>query len=216
MLGGMLEVTARVIRHASRAMFGFFALLAALMVAASCGDEDIGRSNVRGTGDDGTGAGGPEAQQAAPGKTGGEKQEGLEGPAYGDDDFVESERNRDPFRSYKTLFKAEAPQAPQRKVIMPTTAIEEMTLIAIISGVPKPKAMLKDPLGVGHIVERGMYLGRAQVVQASENVSMTLNWRVDRIRSNEVVLTREDPTDPDRPPLTRVIPLREEEAVASR
>lgn len=134
----------------------------------------------------------------------------LEAVTYRDEDFVESERNRDPFRSYMTTFEVRAPDAVQRNVVMPTTAIESMRLIAVITGVPRPKAMLVDPLGTGHTVERGMYIGRPQVIQATGSVSMTLNWRVDRIRENEVVLTRQDPTDPSRPPLTRVIPLHEE------
>lgn len=134
----------------------------------------------------------------------------AEGVKCTDEDFVESDNNRDPFRAYTMLFKVEAPQAPQRQVAMSNTAIEEMRLIAIVSGTPTPKAMLVDPLGVGHVVERGMFIGKPQVVRASENVLLTLNWRVDRIRPNEVVLTREDPTDPNRPPLTRVIPMREE------
>ena len=58
--------------------------------------------------------------------------------------------------------------------------------------------MLVDPAGVGHVVERGDYLGRPKVIQATGSVSMTLNWRVDRIRENEVVLTQQDPTDPTR------------------
>jgi type IV pilus assembly protein PilP len=134
----------------------------------------------------------------------------AESVKYTDEDFVESDNNRDPFRAYTTLFKVEAPQAPQRQVAMSNTAIEEMRLIAIVSGTPTPKAMLVDTLGVGHVVERGMFIGKPQVVRASENVLLTLNWRVDRIRPNEVVLTREDPTDPNRPPLTRVIPMRAE------
>jgi type IV pilus assembly protein PilP len=137
-------------------------------------------------------------------------------PSYTDEDFVESDNNRDPFRTYTTLFKVEALQTPQRQVAMSNTSIEEMRLIAIVSGTPTPKAMLVDTLGVGHIVERGMYIGKPQVVRASENVLLTLNWRVDRIRPNEVVLTREDPTDPNRPPLTRVIPMRDEETTASK
>jgi hypothetical protein len=96
---------------------------------------------------------------------------------------------------------------------MPTTAVEEMRLIAIVTGVPKPKAMLVDPLGVGHVVERGDDIGRPKVIQASGNVAMTLNWRVDRIRDNEVVLSQEDATDPTRIALTKIIPLRDENAV---
>jgi type IV pilus assembly protein PilP len=150
------------------------------------------------------------APEAAP--EAGQAQQGKVTPLqFTDDDVIESEKNRDPFRSYFALFKVARPSVVQRQVIMPTTSIEEMTLIAIISGVPRPKAMLLDPRGIGHVVERGMFLGRPQIVQASENVSMTLNWRVHRIRENELVLIREDPTDPTRPALTRVIPLREEE-----
>lgn len=130
---------------------------------------------------------------------------------FRDDDFVEADRNRDPFRSYSKLFSVKPPETAQRNVAMPNTAIEEMRLIGIVSGTARPRAMLVDPAGVGHVVERGVYVGRPQVVQATENVQMMLHWRVDRIRENEVVLTREDPTDPSRPPLTRVVPLREGE-----
>lgn len=131
--------------------------------------------------------------------------------AFRDDDFVEAERNRDPFRSYSKMFSVKPPETAQRNVAMPNTAIEEMRLIGIVSGTARPRAMLVDQQGVGHVVERGVYIGRPQVVQATENVQMMLHWRVDRIRENEVVLTREDPTDPTRPPLTRVVPLREGE-----
>ena len=44
----------------------------------------------------------------------------------------------------------------------------------------------------------------------SESLPVALNWRVDRIRPGEVVLAREDPSAPGRPPLTRVIPLRDD------
>jgi len=42
-----------------------------------------------------------------------------------------------------------------------------------------------------------------------------INWRVDRIRPGDVVLVREDPSNPDVPSATRVIPLRPEEAEGS-
>lgn len=130
-----------------------------------------------------------------------------------DDDFVESDTsNRNPFRSYATAFKVEPPKVVQRRVLMPNTAVDQMRLIAIISGLPQPRAMLTDPAGVGHVVKRGDYIGRAEVIQAggAEDMPVTLNWRVDRIRSGEVVLTREDPTAPNKPPLTRVLPLYED------
>ena len=129
--------------------------------------------------------------------------------AYKDEDFLESLRNRDPFRSYTIEFRAKVSEDVQRRVIMPSTAIEEMALIAIVTGMPRPKAMLVDTAGVGHVVERGDYVGRPRLIQAAGSVSMALNWRVDRIRDNEVVLTQQDPTDPTRSALTKIIPLRQ-------
>ncbi len=131
--------------------------------------------------------------------------------ALQDSDFVESEGNRDPFRSYADAFRGRGPAVAQRAVLMPNTPIEEMRLIAIITGVEQPRAMLVDEKGVGHVTTRGDFVGRAEVVQSggAENLSITINWRVDRIRDNEVVLAREDPTGPNRPPLTRVIPLHQ-------
>ncbi len=132
---------------------------------------------------------------------------------YADDDFVEVDvANRDPFRGFATIFRQRATSAIQRDVVMPSVAIDEMRLIAIISGVAQPRAMLQDPAAVGHVVKVGQYIGRAEIIQTggADSMPVTLNWRVARIRSGEVVLTREDPTGPDRPPLTRIMPLYEE------
>ena len=132
---------------------------------------------------------------------------------YTDEDFVEVDVTvRDPFRSFANMFRQQATTEIQRDVVMPTTAIDEMRLIAIITGVARPTAMLKVPGGVGHTVRIGQYVGRPEVIQTggADSMPVTLNWRVARIRAGEVVLTREDPTGPDRPPLTRVIPLYEE------
>lgn len=133
--------------------------------------------------------------------------------AYRDGDFVESEQNRDPFRNYATELKARAPVVAQRTVLMADTAIEEMKLIAIVSGVEQPCAMLVDQRGVGYVTTRGDFVGKADVVQGggADALPVALNWRVDRIRDNEVVLNREDPTAPNRPPLTRVIPLHDDD-----
>jgi len=127
-----------------------------------------------------------------------------------DEDFVESERNRDPFRSYNTSPGAKDPVAvndPQRPVVMPDTAVEEMRLIAVVLGLSRPKAMLTAPDGVGYVVQRGDYLGKPKVLQATGSVPLTLNWRVDRIREHEVVLTRQDPTDASHTPMSRIIAM---------
>jgi type IV pilus assembly protein PilP len=133
--------------------------------------------------------------------------------AYRDSDFLESEQNRDPFRNYAIELKAKVPVVAQRTVLMPDTAVEEMKLIAIISGIEQPRAMIVDQRGVGYVTTRGDFVGRADVVQGggAESLPVALNWRIDRIRNNEVVLAREDPSAPNRPPLTKVIPLHDEE-----
>lgn len=131
-----------------------------------------------------------------------------------DRDFVEADSNRDPFRSYANAFVARpAAEVVQIDIIMQDTAVDDIGVIAIISGVANPTAMLTDAHGVGHTVQRGDHVGRPEVVTAGEDegIAVTLVWRVDRIRAGEVVLTREDPTAPDRPPLTRVLALHEDE-----
>jgi len=131
---------------------------------------------------------------------------------FSDEDFTELDiQNRDPFRSYAKAFKAQAAAPAQRRVLMPSTSLDEMNLIAIVTGIATPRAMLTDTAAVGHVVRRGDYIGRPEVVQTggAEGMPVTLNWRVDRIRPGSVVLTREDPSSPDKPPLTRVMPLHE-------
>jgi Tfp pilus assembly protein PilP len=139
----------------------------------------------------------------------------LAGLSFKDDDFVESERHRDPFRNSNTVTRAREPEVTaetQRTVIMPETPVEAMRLIAVISGLERPKAMLVDGRNVGYVVQRGDYVGRPKVFQSAGNVAMTLNWRVDRIRDDEIVLTQQDPSDPGRPPLSRIIGMHSEVA----
>jgi type IV pilus assembly protein PilP len=138
--------------------------------------------------------------------------------AYRDSDFVESEQNRDPFRSYAIELRAKAPVVAQRMVLMPETAVDDMRLIAIISGVEQPRAMIVDAAGVGYTASRGDFLGKAEVVQGpgADALPVALNWRVERIRENELVLAREDPSAPGRAPLTKVIALHEDDPSASK
>lgn len=135
--------------------------------------------------------------------------------AYRDSDFVEGEQNRDPFRSHAAELRAKMPVVAQRMVLMPETAVDEMRLIAIISGIDQPRAMMVDGRGVGYVTTRGDFVGKADVVQGggSESLPVSLNWRIDRIRDTEVVLGREDPSAPNRPPLTKVIPLHQDDSV---
>jgi type IV pilus assembly protein PilP len=181
-------------------------LLGVSLLVCACGDEPSQQSGRGMSGGDGSAAPRPSPPVVA-------KVEGL---SFKDDDFVDSERHRDPFRPYTLVArKAGQPEAApdsQRVVVMPETAVEEMKLIAVITGLTRPKAMLVDAHNVGYVVQRGDYIGRPKVSQTIGNVAMTLNWRVDRIRDNELVLTLQDPSDPGRPPLSRIISMREQVA----
>jgi type IV pilus assembly protein PilP len=184
-------------------------LLVAAFGVAGCGGDDEESQPTRGLG---AGKGG-ETKASAEGDADESAAVVDSGPTvYTDDDFSELDiQNRDPFRSFARAFKAQAAAPAQRRVLLPSTSLDEMNLIAIVTGIATPRAMLTDTAQVGHVIRRGDYIGRPEVVQTggSEGMPVTLNWRVDRIRPGSVVLTREDPTSPDKPPLTRVMPLHE-------
>lgn len=153
------------------------------------------------------GYGGPAASGGAAAAAGAEKAKEPDPLVYKDEDFAESLKNRDPFRIYTTIFRSDDPGTSTREVLMPSTAVEDMRLIAIITGLARPKAMMVDTTGVGYVVERGDYLGRPKMIQASGSVALAFNWRVDRIRDNELVLTQPDPSDPSRVGVTKIIEL---------
>jgi len=185
-------------------------LLVAAFGVTGCGGDDEEYQQSRGLG---SGKGGGATKASAEGGAN-EVAAAIDlGPTvYTDDDFSELDiQNRDPFRSFARAFKAQAAAPAQRRVLLPSTSLDEMKLIAIVTGIATPRAMLTDTAQVGHVIRRGDYIGRPEVVQTggSEGMPVTLNWRVDRIRPGSVVLTREDPTSPDKPPLTRVMPLHE-------
>jgi type IV pilus assembly protein PilP len=137
----------------------------------------------------------------------------LKGPEYTENDFVESDRNRDPFRAF--LVQSQPTSKPllnQRKVELAQYSLDELKLIAIVLGGDKPRAMFLDPTGKGTVVYKGTFICRPEIVRigGSTGPEYQLNWRVDRIRDGDVVLIREDPAQPAIPPATRVIPLHPE------
>ena len=74
------------------------------------------------------------------------------------------------------------------------------------------RAMFMDPGNKGHVVKRGDFLGKAEIVRVggANGTEYQVNWRVDRVRDGDVVLSREDPAQPQIPAATRVIPLHPE------
>lgn len=134
-------------------------------------------------------------------------------------DFTETERSRDPFRPYAKKFAEEVKGRvkSQRQVLLAEFSVDDLKLIGIVTRLEPARAMLVDPTGKGHVVRRGDFVGRADVVQMSGTSGATyeLNWRLDRIRDGDVVLVREDPNNPDVPAATKVIPLRPEGGVVT-
>ncbi len=129
---------------------------------------------------------------------------------FAETDFTESDTSRDPFRSYETAFAAQAKGKVkvQRQVVVDRYALDELKLIGIVTR-GAPRAMFADPTGLGWVVKVGDYLGKAEIIQTGGPAGgdAAINWRVDRIRDQDVVFIREDPSHPDIPPATRVIAL---------
>ena len=147
---------------------------------------------------------GPEEQRAAP-----------VGPPI---DFNDSMTMRDPFLSYAREFAEEAKKRvrSQRDVVLDQYGLDELKLAGLVTGIRPARAMLIDPTKKGHVVHEGQFVGRAEVVQGgASGADYEINWRVDRIRDSDIVLVREDPSNPDVPSATRVIPLRPDEVLAA-
>jgi type IV pilus assembly protein PilP len=131
-------------------------------------------------------------------------------------ELTESDKSRDPFRSYAQVFIDEVKKAvhSQREVVLDQFSLDELKLIGIVHSGKESLAMLVDPAGKGHTVQRGQFVGRAEVVQgAGQGAAYEINWRVDRIRDGDIVLIREDPRHPDVPTATKLIALRPEGTV---
>lgn len=80
-----------------------------------------------------------------------------------DEDFVENEDvNRDPFHPYLRLF-ADHEVSKTKKVpaAFDKAGLDELTLIAIVSGADTPRAMFRDGSGFGQAVKRGDFLSRS-------------------------------------------------------
>lgn len=134
---------------------------------------------------------------------------------FSENDFVESDRNRDPFRSYASIFipqDSKRATQNQRAVVLGQYSIDELKLVAIVTGGEYPRAMVVDPAGKGWVLKRGDFVGRPDVVHTggANGADYQLNWRVDKVRDGDVVLIREDPAQPGIPPASRVVALHPE------
>ncbi len=132
---------------------------------------------------------------------------------FTENDFAENDHNRDPFRSFASLFVDRTNRSVRNElpVILPQYAIDELKLVAIVLAGDYPRAMVLDPTGKGWVVKRGDYIGRPDTVHTggTNGTDYQLNWRVDRVRDGDIVLSREDRAL-NAPPATRIIPLHPE------
>jgi type IV pilus assembly protein PilP len=135
---------------------------------------------------------------------------------FAENDFVESDRNRDPFRSFASVFAPEPTKklrtGPQLTVLLAQYSLDELKLVAIVTGGDFPRAMVVDPNGKGWVLKRGDWVGRSEIVHTggANGADYQLNWRVDKVRDGDVVFTREDPANAAVPPSSRVITLHPE------
>ncbi|HXX65993.1 MAG TPA: pilus assembly protein PilP, partial [Polyangiaceae bacterium] len=109
----------------------------------------------------------------------------LKGPEYTENDFVESDHNRDPFRSYFAQTEPATKQVQnQRKVELAQYSLDELKLVAIVLGADRPRAMFIDPSGKGTVVYKGTFICRSETVRVGSGFGQEyqLNWRIDRIR----------------------------------
>lgn len=95
-----------------------------------------------------------------------------------EDDFVETdESNRDPFRAYLDTWIERGPKISTNVIsaIFSKYSLEELALIAVVSGDANPRAMFRDPTGLGQTVKRGDYISKSAA-------------RITKILSDRVVL----------------------------
>ncbi len=189
------------------------AVLVPTALAAGCGDDEMyvpppsptpppGAANASPDGGVGTDGGAAAAAKNAPVE--------LPQREFTESDFTETEKNRDPFRGFASVFaqQAKGRSVVQRQVVIERYALDELTLSGLVTR-SAPRALFIDPANVGWVVKVGDYVGKPEIVRTggATGVDVAINWRVDRIRDGDVVFVREDPAHPEIAPVTRVIAL---------
>lgn len=193
------------------------ALALAALLLAGCGDEASNKPpdpffsqppSARGTPSGAAAAGKPGAAPSGSSKV--DAMPPLPVEEFTEADFTPSDRSRDPFRSFAKTFVAQAKGrlTVQRVILAERFALDELKIVGLVSR-GDVKALLTDSTGLGWIVKVGDYVGKAEVVHTGgpTGSDVAINWRVDRIRDNDIVFVREDPSHPEIPPTTRVITL---------
>ncbi len=105
----------------------------------------------------------------------------AEAPAPIDESAAEAEYvynpigKRDPFRTFIATADEEEIRSPTP---LQRYELEQYELTGIVWGVDRPRALVEDPEGMGHVIELGTYIGK--------------KWgKVTQITSNQLVVTEE-------------------------
>jgi type IV pilus assembly protein PilP len=154
-------------------------LLAALAVLAACGDKRPARPAAAGPAAPAAAA----AQPAAPQKS--------EQPEWS----YSSVGKRDPFRSFLTEIERNTETYGKR---CPTPLgrfeLEQLRLVAVVTGLEDPVAMVEAPTGVGYSVRRGACIGKnggvVAVVRSGELVVSEWAVRADGTRDRTQTVLR--------------------------
>ena len=101
---------------------------------------------------------------------------------------------RDPFRSVLDDKQARPDELAGRPDCGPLCKweLEQLKLVAVISGMSNPLAMVEDPEGRGYVIRRGAFVGKR-------------NGKVSQIRSGEVVVTEIFKDQMGKPHLNQIV-----------
>jgi hypothetical protein len=106
-----------------------------------------------------------------------------------DEDFIESPSNRDPFHSFMAdLTQSKTHVTADFQVYFDRYACEELKLIAVVTGGLDPRALFRDPSGLGIPLRVGDHMCKA-------------HWRIKRIVNEGVVVELEQDTGGVKPKL---------------
>jgi type IV pilus assembly protein PilP len=116
-------------------------------------------------------------------------------------DFVEANTNRDPFRSFMLMFNRanNSTVVIQRRVLLKRYSLEDLRLMAIISGNTRPIAMFVDPTKKGVTIKRGDYISKSE-------------GRVKQILHDKVIIEIEEKTESGTSSTDRVVLLHDKES----
>jgi hypothetical protein len=113
---------------------------------------------------------------AAAAPTADKPAEDIKKRALKDEDFIESAANRDPFHPFLSELSQARVRAPADYfVYFDKYACEELKLIAVATGDLQPRALFRDPSGLGIPLKVGDHMCKA-------------HWRVKRIVAEGVVV----------------------------